>query len=75
MNLITLFSAHWLFGVALPADNLGDSMAVNLVCQVLLVVTQPTGVHLTTAWRLDRDKETTFKVSLLDLYIFVNWGE
>ena len=75
MNLITLFSAHWLLGVALPADNLGDSMAVNLVCQVLLVVTQPTGVHLTTAWRLDRDKETTFKVSLLDLYIFVNWGE
>ena len=60
VTLITLFSAHWLFGVTLPADDLGDSMAVNLMCQVLLIVTQPTGVHLTTAWRLDRDKETVY---------------
>jgi len=58
VELITLFGAHRLFGVTPPADNLGDSMAINLMCQVLLVVAQPTGVHLTTAWRLNRGIES-----------------
>lgn len=41
---------NWLFGGAPTTDNFRDSIAVNLMGEVLLVVTQPTGIYLAAAW-------------------------
>lgn len=46
-----------MFGGAPTADNFRDSIAVNLMGEVLLVVTQPTGIYLAAAWSLNTDRQ------------------
>lgn len=46
-----------LFGVTSATDDLLDCIAVNLMGELLLIVTQPTEVDLPTAWRLEAKRQ------------------
>ena len=55
--LLAFLYAYWLLGGTPTADNLRDGIAVNVMCEVLLVVAQSTRVHLATARSLNTDRQ------------------